>query len=118
MSGRGSNKGSSPPTTRRPPVSPPFRLRTLHVEVIAISAGAIHEAGRCSGPLTGRPVLGDFTVHCEPRDHMVPPLSVGALLLHSGPRLDLISSALISHAALTVAREGVIALAPSEPEPR
>ena len=105
MIGTRTNERSGSPTTRRLSGSSAFRLWTLLVVVIVVGAGAIYEAGRCSGPLAGRPVFGDFTIRCEWHDRTVRSLNIHDLLTDRRPRLDPISRALIKRLALTAARQ-------------
>lgn len=108
------NEGNGSPTTRRPFGSSAFRLRTLLVVVIVISAGALYETVRCSGPNVARPVLGKFTIHCEWRDHAVRSLNVYDYLTETRPRLDPVSRALINQMALAAARKELSRLGPIE----
>jgi hypothetical protein len=104
MNGTRMNEGSGSPTTRRPSWSSTFRLRTLLVVVMVISAGALYERVRCSGPIVARPVLGKFTIHCEWRDRTVRSLKIYDYLTDRRTRLDPISRTLINRMALTVAK--------------
>jgi hypothetical protein len=105
MKRTGTNNGVRPPTGGGPCSTGALRLRVLLLVAVAISGATIYEASRCSEPLGGRPVFGDFTIHCEWRDRTVRSLKIYDCLTHRRPRLDPISRALINRMALTVARQ-------------
>jgi hypothetical protein len=90
------------------------RLRMLLLLATVVSAWAIYEVGRCSGPLAGRPVFGMFTIHCEWRDRTVRSLRVCEYLTAGRARFDPLTRALIYHMALRAAKRQLDRLGPIE----